>query len=238
MLPMSRIPAVVGVIMLIAAALPAGAADQPSAFHLVVVSSRSYMGVKRDQTFDIWVAEGKRSFKRGTRIRIMREDLGLTWDIDESAKRYVEERDEPAGQLVKGIHTLGFEHTPVFDWQAEARDEAREISGFACRVAAQRGEDDFSDATVALWTTPTHSFGDVSLVAKTLLGLLNAEAETASARELLRQDPGALLVEVELSREAPIASRSVIVATVQKIERAKPPAGIFELPAGYSKDSE
>jgi hypothetical protein len=238
MLAKGRLVSVVGVFMLVAAGPTAQAANEPAAFHVVATSRRIYMGFARDRSYELWLTSGRAWIKSGARVTIKREDLALTWSIDEGKQTYAEEKDDSASPPKQDIHTFGFHREPVFDWSVETRETTREIGGYACRAMSCHGEDDYSDATVTLWTTPTHSFGDVSLINEALLVLLNYEAETEKARELLRSEPGMLIVEVELVREAPIAPRVVTTVSVKTIERMSPPAGIFELPAGFSKATD
>jgi hypothetical protein len=223
-------------------ALFQAAAQPPPALHATVQSEFLFLASTRTTAAEYWISGGKVYEKRGERIRIERQDLGVSWFIDPQKSSYVERKRPPDNPAVRSadasedIHTIGFDYEPEFKWDVQDTAESRVIHGRTCRLTVATGTAPFAETTLRLWfcSAPQENERKLSDLLLDVSGIRYREI-TAFVASQLKQRSGAVLLLLEESTEPPIAPVMKRKVEVRNFEIAAPPAGIFDIPQGFEK---
>jgi len=223
------------VIALVAAAAAAFAAPDDN---IVLQQTRTYMGnTMPPMTQEIWVSDQAVWMSSGRTAVLLRFDLGKRFYLNPSQKRYYEEplAETAAAESTASerIQEVGWNYVPEYDWTLRDTGEEKVIDGRTCRRLVLDGDADYAEEIREYWLSrdvPIDMDRYYRLLTKReLRGQLLALYETTP---LLRQG---FIVESRTTAENPIAPTMVWTAKVTKLEKADPPAGIYEVPADFQK---
>jgi len=223
------------VVALTAAAAPAFAAPDDN---IIFRQTRTYMGnTMPPMTQEIWVGDQAVWMSSGRTTVLLRFDLGKRFYLNPSQKRYYEEplaETAAAGQTAsERIQEAGWSYVPEYDWTLRDTGEEKVIDGRTCRRLVLDGDADYAEEIREYWISrdvPVDMDRYYRLLTKReLRGQLLALYETTP---LLRQG---FIVESRTTTENPIAPTMVWTGQVTKLEKADPPAGIYEVPADFQK---
>ena len=219
------------------AAAPAFAAPDD---HIVSQQSRTYMGnTMPPMTQDLWVSDQAVWMSSGRTTALLRFDLGKRFYLNPAQKRYYEEPlagpAPAAGTTSERIQEVGWNYVPEYDWTLLATGDEKVIDGRTCRRFILDGDADYAEEVREYWVSrdvPIDVGRYYRLITKReLRGQLLAIYE---ATPLLREG---LIIESQTTTENPIAPTIVWANKVTKLERADPPAGIYEVPSDFEKVS-
>jgi hypothetical protein len=199
----------------------------------------------RNFTDEFWVGDNAACIKSRTGTTIFRFDLGRVWVINTRGKKYFEQSiedyitsDSENRKQEVSIHELGWEYDPEFEWTVEKLDEEKVITGWKCRHFLIRGEADFTEIQIDLWVSD-----EIDIPHKSFLKDIVFKPVTRSEwnwnEAALRLDElySGLIVSSKVVSEPPIARTITYIKTIDKIEAADPPEGIYEIPEGTLKVS-
>jgi hypothetical protein len=214
----------------------AAAADD----HILLESRRTYMGrTYPPQTSEIWIASDKTYAREGAVVTIERYDLGKRWRIDTQAKTYLEEAlaspmaAAPKADAPSRFQELGWEYVPDFVWTGALTKEEKRIDGLPCRKAVLTGTAEYAEEARELWLAKDVPI-DIRryyqrIVQPALSGsLARVFAKTAALRDRLP-------LRTTVTQDPPIAGRTVWETALTKVEVARPPDGVYDLPPGLEK---
>ncbi len=225
----------------IALVLAAGAAAPVLAApddHIVSQQSRTYMGnTTPPMTQEVWVSDQAVWMSSGRTTALLRFDLGKRFYLNAAQKRFYE--DDLAGSVAPAetaperIQEVGWNYVPAYDWTLRDTGEDKVIDGRTCRRLILDGDADYAEEVREYWVSrdvPIDLGRYYRLLAKReLRGQLLTIYE---ATPLLREG---FVVESRTTTENPIAPTMVWVNKVTKLEKADPPAGIYEVPSDFEK---
>ena len=205
--------------------------------HLVVESQ-----LPQTTTVEYWITDDKTYERRGARVTISRQDLGVRWVINTQKGTYSETRlTSPARNeaRVEDVHTAGFSvsYEPEFVWTVTDSAEVKTINERPCRLTVATGIDDFAEMTLKLWLCHT----DRPALDRKANGPVLDSAQfryqnpVTFATDLLSKRPHVVLMDLEATVEPPTLPTKAYRVVVRTIENIVPPAGIFDLPAGIQK---
>lgn len=223
-------------VVLLALAVPA----PPPAVHVVVDTERAYMGSVQKMQFEYWLAAEKTWASQRGRITITRRDLGLRWRLDQAKKTFVEEKltppptdtQAPAGN----IHSARFDYEPEFAWTLTAAGST-EVAGRKCSRFAAEGEADYAHTALVVAIGPRVPVKTEPDVNQLLSGLARLESVSRFVRDETRKRGNGCLMSFEETQEPAIAPTIIQRVRISTLETVQPPAGIFEVPDGYTKAS-
>lgn len=219
-----------------AAAIPVAADD-----HLLIESRRTYMGrTYPPQTSELWIAADKTYAREGAMVTIERYDLGKRWRINTRAKAFLEEAldapaEAPSGALAR-VQELGWTYVPDYVWTGELTKEEKTIDGLPCRKAVLTGIAEYADEVREIWLAKDVPI-DVPRYFKRFVqpalsgSLARAFAKTSALRDWLP-------IQTIVTRDPPIAGRTIWETAAIKIEAARPPDGVYDLPPGLDKAAD
>lgn len=221
-----------------APAAPAAADD-----HILFESRRTYMGrTYPPQTSEVWIAPDRTYARDGAVITIERYDLGKRWRINTRAKAFLEEAlaepsaAEPKAGAPARVQEMGWEYDPDYVWTGTLTREEKTIDGLPCRKAVLTGIAEYAEEARELWLARDVPI-DIPryfrrIVQPALTGsLARAFAKTTALRDRLP-------VRTIVVRDPPIAGRTVWETAMIKVEAARPPDGLYELPPGLAKAAD
>lgn len=221
--------------------LAAGLASAASADDHVLSEARmTYMGrTSPPQTSETWTSADKGYLREGRVVVITRHDLGKRWTILTGPKRYLEETlggrreaaEPPPGPV--RIQEYGFEYEPSYEWKVEISPSTETVNGFACRKIQARGVADYAEEVREIWVAsdvPIDVKSHYERVVKP--GLEPAWLRIVESTDLLRKG---LAIRARVTTEPAIAPTRTTEILVTRVERAAPPEGIYELPAGLQR---
>ena len=216
-----------------AGAVPASADD-----HILAESRRSYMGrTYPPQMSEVWIAADKAYARAGAVTTIDRYDLGKRWLLNVRTMRYLEEAlgATTAPEAEDGdptrVQELGWTYAPAYVWTGRLTGEG--LDGRACVKAVLTGIAEYAEETREIWLAKDVPI-DVGRYFQRLIapGLEGTLARVYAKNRALRDR---LPVRAVITQEPPIAGRTIWENMMTKIEKAQPPAGIYEVPAAFAK---
>jgi len=226
--------AVLAVVLSVGPALPSLADD-----HLASSTKITYMGrTSPPQTSEVWIGEAKSYVREGSVATITRQDLGKKWIVNQRTKKYLEE-PFPAGPAAPPkeekfrIQEYGWNyHQPVYEWSVKETGETAVIDGRTCAKIVLTGEADYSSEIRELWIAK-----DVPIDLARYYGRIVEPNLEAALVPIYRAAPAlknGLAVKTVMTEGRPIAGSTVWETILITAEKADPPAGIYDLPAGFS----
>lgn len=226
--------------LLLALGMAAVAAPASADDHIVLESRRTYMGrTYPPQTSEIWITADKTYAREGALITIERFDLGKRWRLDTRTKVYLEEAiaapvaAKPKTGAPARIQELGWKYVPDFVWTGGLTKEEKMIDGLACRKAVLTGTAEYAEEVRELWLAKDVPI-DIRryfqrIVQPALSGsLARIFAKTAAFRDRLP-------LRTTVIQDPPIAGRTIWATALTRVEVARPPDGIYDLPPGFEK---
>jgi hypothetical protein len=207
--------------------------------HVKSETSRFYMDFERKDVNELWLTEGKSCRKVSNRLYITREDLGVRWLVDPAKKSYLEVKLDAAQQPRAGagedIHTVGMYYNPEYDWELKDTAEEKEIEGYRCRRYEAVGEADFAGIVSSYWICEDESAPGGRLYGEYMMEQVKNDPQRPKLSTLLKEHKGAFPVYREETIENAIAPTMVYKIKLLVLEEAEAPAGIYEIPDGYTK---
>ncbi len=232
---MPFIPAILSV--LLSVVLPA---PPPPAVHVVIETERAYMGSVQKYQIEYWLASDRSWVSQRGRIIVTRRDLGVRWLLNPAKKTYVESKLAPAAPEPSppgdDIHSARFDYEPVYDWTIAATGPVT-VAGQKCREFNAAGEADFARTSMTLAIGPRVSVKtdlDVNLL---LAGFGRYESVSRFLRETVQKQGAGCLMSFREVQEPAIAPTIDQRMTITILEVLAPPAGMFDVPDGYTKAS-
>lgn len=221
-------------VLLLLLAVSAAADD-----HIVSELRRTYMGRTYPvRPSEVWMGGDRTFVREGSVITITRHDLKKRWIVLPGRKKYLEEplaaseeRREPVKPV--RIQEYGFDYSPTYVWSLQETFETATLGGLSCRKFIARGEAEYAGEIRELWVAAAPPIDIKAYYEKIVKPNLDERlARIYQGQEDLRKG---LVMRSRITTEPAIAPTSVAEITVTKIERAKPPDGTYEVPAGLRK---
>jgi len=218
------------------------AAPPPAAVHVVIDIERAYMGSVRKAQIEYWLAPDKTWVSQRGRITVTRRDLGVRWRLDAATKTFVEEKLKPPlapGKPPAGddIRSARFDYEPEFDWTVAQRGRTT-VAGRECREFSADGQADFARTSIRFAIGPRVALKidpDVNLL---LAGQAGNESVSRFLRDAARTRGNGCLMSYEETQEPAIAPTIIQRVTISTLELVPPPAGVFDIPDGFTKASK
>ena len=219
-------------------AVPASADD-----HILAESRRTYMGrTYPPQTSEVWIAADKVYARAGAVTTIDRYDLGKRWLLNTRTMKYLEEAigapaaPEGENEGPARVQELGWSYVPAYVWTGSMTGEEKIIDGRACVKAVLTGIAEYAEETREIWLAKDVPI-DAGRYFQRLIapGLDGTLARVYAKNRALRDR---LPIRAVITQEPPIAGRTVWENVMTKIEKAQPPAGIYDVPAGLRQGGE
>jgi hypothetical protein len=191
------------------------------------------------QIRETWIGAGRRAYKVGAFITISREDLKKIWIINTAKKLYFEddlvtEEKKPEPPRPFRIQEAGWGYyEPRFEYTVRDGGEEQTINGLACRKYVAEGLADYAQETREMWISRQVPIDLVRYNEK----IMYADKEPVW-QALFKAFPSirpALSVRTRVVTEPSIAPTMTWNFELTKIESAEPPAGTYEIPAGFAK---
>ncbi|MGZ7065037.1 MAG: hypothetical protein ACXVI6_01635 [Candidatus Aminicenantales bacterium] len=207
--------------------------------HVVKELKRTYMGrTSPAQASEVWVGADRTFVREGSVIVITRHDLKKRWLVLPGRKRYLEEplavpleKDEPAKPA--RIQEYGFDYRPLYEWTLQETRETATLGGLLCRKIIARGEAEYASEMREMWVAAAPPIDIKAYYEKIEKPNFDQRwVKIYQGNEDLRKG---LVMKSRVTTEPAIATTSVVEITVTRVERTKPPDGIYELPAGLRK---
>ena len=209
--------------------------------HIVKTYSRSYMGRNYPpQTREYWISEQGTVQNLGWIRIIQRRDLGKTWILNMTSKRYLEEPLDGKGSSETStaptrIQERGFDYTPRFEWLAEKTQEAEIIDGWPCEKWILRGDADYAEEVQEIWYA-----SEVPIDAKRHFDVLLKPGSDAneSLEKLYREHPelrSMFPIRTVITTENAIAPVMVGRFDVTTLEQTTPPENLYDIPEGFTR---
>lgn len=207
--------------------------------HVVSELKRTYMGrTYPAQASEVWVGADRTFVREGSVIIITRHDLRKRWVVLSGRKKYLEEplaaspeKKEPAKPA--RIQEYGFDYQPVYEWTVQETPETATLGGLSCRKITARGEAEYASEVREIWVAAAPPIDIKAYYEKIVKPNLDERwLKIYQGNEDLRKG---LLMKSRITTEPAIAPTTVVELAVTKIERTKPPDGIYEVPAGLRK---
>jgi hypothetical protein len=206
--------------------------------HIVSEQTRTYMGnTTPPAANEVWISDQAVWISSGRVTALLRFDLDKRFYLNPAQKRYYEEplegKDAAASSTPERIQEAGWNYVPDYDWVLHDTGDEKAIEGRACRRLTLEGDADYAEEVREYWVSrdvPIDLDRYYRLLTKRELrgGLLAIYEKTP----LLRQG---FILESRTTTENPIAPTMIWMNKVMKLERADPPAGIYEVPPGFKK---
>ena len=206
--------------------------------HIISQQSRTYMGnTTPPAPNEVWISDQAVLMSSGRTTVLLRFDLGKRYYLNPIQKRYYEEllegQDASASAAPERIQEVGWNYVPDYDWILQDTEEERVIDGRASRRLILKGEADYAQEVRDFWISrdvPIDLDRYYRLLSKRELRgrLLTIYEKTP----LLRQG---FILESRTTTEHPIAPTMIWTNKVIKLERAEPPAGIYDIPPDLQK---
>lgn len=230
---MTFVPSILSLLLL---AFPA--ASPSRAVHVVIDTERAYMGAVQKAQIEYWLAPDMTWVSQRGRVTISRRDLGVRWRLDSAKKTYVEEKlTPPAAETPPpgdDIHTARFDYEPEFDWKVASTGHAT-VAGRKGREYSAEGQADFGQTAIRYAIGPHVAFAtdpDVNLL---LAGLARLESVSRFLRETAVKRGNGCLMSYEETQEPAIAPTIIQRVKISTLDIVAPPAGLFDVPDGYTK---
>jgi hypothetical protein len=207
--------------------------------HLIEEVTRTYRGnTSPKQIRETWIGADRMAYKMGAFQIVTRYDLKKVWTINPAKKLYFEE-DLPAGEAKPEpekpvrIQELGWDYVPRYDYTARDTDEEQTINGILCRKYIVEGEADFAQETREIWIGRKVPIDLVRYDQKILQSDRDPIWKALSAIDPSLR-PAVSMLTRSVSEPA-IAPTMIWNFELTKVESAEPPAGIYDIPAGFTK---
>lgn len=208
--------------------------------HVMVEMVRTYMGnISKPRQSEKWISAQRVYSRTGGPVATLTcYDLGKVYTIHTGTRRYLEE-PLPAGPkpaaAAEGtrIQEAGFNYEPVFQWEFRDTGEEKVIEGRPCRHFILTGDADYAEEIRHLWIT--------SALPVDLPRYWNHHLRMETTPELAglyRQHPE---IRQGLAQETKILTENAVAPAIEwnirliLVETADPPAGLYEVPAGYKQ---
>ncbi|MDD8025140.1 MAG: hypothetical protein PHI34_01410 [Acidobacteriota bacterium] len=230
--------------IIIALCLAAGGASSLAAavdVHAVIETTRTYRGASRASTQDLWIGADRQTAGTDAFLFIIRKDLGLVWSVSRRPLIYNEDKRAPAPAPAKtpreDIHTAGFDYGQgPMTWTLEPLAGTKTINGVVCDHFMGRGRSDVGEISVDLWAAPAATPGGPELL-KSMIESLRDDSRRSEIAGLLDKLGGRVPLERDEVIDGPIGPVMTYAIKVLKLEKAEPPAGTYDLPAGAKKET-
>jgi hypothetical protein len=210
--------------------------------HIIREQTRTYAGnTSSPRRSEIWVGESKVYISSGNTVTIMRYDLKKYWTILPAQKRYFEEPlgagSQPAAKELKPerIQTVGFGYQPEYDWIIRDPRRSEIVDGKHCRLVILEGVADYARELREIWVTRDTDVDGKRYFQQVLKpGLDPKLAAVYEKSPVLRNGS---VVRSRTVTEPAIAPPGILESRIVNMEAAPPPAGIYDIPAGFRKAS-
>lgn len=207
--------------------------------HVVSELKWTYMGRTYPvQASEVWLAGDRTLVREGSVDIITRYDLQKRWIVLPGRKKYLEEplaASTEKGEPTKParIQEYGFDYTPLYEWTLQETPETATLGGLSCRKIIARGEAEYASEVREIWVAAAPPIDIKAYYEKIERPNLDERwIKIYQGNEDLRKG---LVMKGRITTEPAIAPSSVVEITVTRIERAKPPDGTYEVPAGLRK---
>ncbi len=222
---------------------PGSAATARADDHIIRESKRTYMGSTRDlPKSEFWISARKAFIRDEATVVLIDFDKMKQFVLMPNKKRYVEEAYPSRTSQIRGpsqnsgsrISDFGFSYVPQFDWSVKETGETATINGTTCSRVVLTGEADYAQEVRELWIA-TESPVDATRFYSRIVAPFLDERKA----ELNRRFPvltRGLVMKTTITIEPAIAPCTVMEENTT-VEQAPPPAGIYEIPSGYTKAS-
>ncbi len=195
-------------------------------------------GTSPAQVFEVWLG-GDRTFVRvGSFVVITRHDLEKRWIVRLDRNAYFEEPLSPREHNRKPakaarIQEYGFYYEPLYEWTLQETPDTATVGGLSCRKIIARGEAEYASEVRELWVAAAAPIDVKSYYERIERPRFDESwVKIHQCNETLR---GGFVMKSLITSEHPIAPTMVAEMIVTKIERATPPDGTYEPPAGMRK---
>jgi hypothetical protein len=208
--------------------------------HAIVESSRFYLEQETKVTFEYWIAPGRNLRKTAGRATIIREDLGLVWNLDLKGKTYTEvplKALEPRASRPKpDMRKLWLDYyDPDYAWTLKDTGEMKSFNGFECRGFGATGEADFAEMSATYWICLAPDVPGGKAFHDFSESQYRGDSRMAGLLEILRDHPAGICVFREEIVEPSIAPTIRTQTGLAKLEEAEAPPGTYDLPEGFQK---
>jgi hypothetical protein len=208
--------------------------------HAVVESSRLYLEQETKVTFEYWIAPGQNSRKTPSRATIVREDLGLVWNLDLKGKTYTEiplkTLEAQATRPKPDMRKLWLDYyDPDYVWTLRDTGETKAFNGFECRGFGATGEADFAEMSATYWICLVPDVPGGRAFHDFYESQYRGDSRMAGLLEILKDHPAGFCVFREEIVEPSIAPTIRTRTRLTRLEEAEAPPGTYDLPEGFKK---
>jgi len=209
-------------------------------YHVIVKTERTYMDFTRESQTEYWFCEDKICIKHSRQTTIIREDLGLYWNI--FGKNYYEnkiesdEKKEEKTEKKTDIHTLGYDrYSPDYDWKIDETSTEKVINGYQTKFYEADGDADFAEVQTELWICNGANIKGSSLFNDQMIKEYQSNKQRKIIAKILEKNKNSFPVEINETIVNSIAPNMINKVQLIKFEEVEAPENIYELPEGLEK---
>ena len=190
------------------------------------------------QASEVWLAADKTFVRRGSVDVITRYDLKKRWIVRPERNEYLEEplsvsTDKGEPDKPARIQEYGFDYRPLYEWTLKETPDTATLEGLSCRKIMARGEAEYASEVREIWVASAPPIDIKAYYERIERPRLDESWNRIyQGNKNLRKG---LVMKSRITTEPAIAPTMAVEMTVTKIERAKPPDGTYEVPAGFRK---
>jgi len=209
-------------------------------YYVIIKTERTYMDFTRESQTEYWFCQDKICIKHGRQTTIIREDLGLYWNI--FGKNYYEnkiesdEKKEEKPEKEIDIHTLGYDrYSPDYDWIVEETSTEKEINGYQTKLYKADGDADFAEVQTEFWICNGQNIKGSSLFNNQMTKEFQSNKQRKIIAKILEKNKNSFPVEIHESIMNSIAPNMIYKVQLIKFEEMEVPKNIYELPEGLER---
>lgn len=216
-------------------------AELPKEYHAVVNTKRTYMDATRETKSEYWFTNNKTYISNGRVSTIIRKDLGVVYTVIIRSNQYYMDSIKPAKKEVPEVRELDFRHLGVdryttdYDWTVDRKSGKDTTGPFSSDHYLANGDADFDQVSLEYWISKPGDPEMALLFREIQLNSMSSLTTRKPLIDLLRKSKRCIPVKIIELIDNPIAPPILNRIVVEKLESAKAPENIFELPSGAKK---
>ncbi len=215
--------------------------------HVVFKANRKIFGREKVLQWESWACAGKQYIKAPTRPSIVRNDLGLRWELYPGTSTYIEtpiaQASGPANGAQKPAPTkgkedlrfAGMEFEEVLEWRLSDAEAVETRHGIECRRHRLIGDSDHSHIEIVVWVAPHGRDKGLALVPEILATYKRFFDADAGMAKIFERYPDGGIADLQAVLETSFGSDMQFSVEIGSLEEAAAPAGIYDIPGDFKK---